>query len=259
MKNNFLKKYSLIFIIFIYSILIISCGKDFASSDIVEGTVVLSDTDIDLSENAMPVQMWHQTNKTLCVLIGYGYNTPELSEEIINLLAANFGLKEDNGLILPLVYPNDFKRGNKYYISELKNILKDKDLCGIILLGAPEGTNNAILRIEDLYGGIKAFPVFSFFSQDELLGMEFASDFVLDKAMKANITGVVEEEVSHEPVENISNILIRSVECMTMLEQPLTKDKNLLDIVKYIVQEDKIHRYSDLDTGLYSINHFVLE
>ena len=166
MKNNIFKKYSLIFILFICSILIISCSKDFASSAIVEGTVVLSDTDIDLSENAMPVQMWHQTNKTLCVLIGYGYNTPELSEQIINLLATNFGLKEDNGLILPLVYPNDFKRGNKYYISELKNILKDKDLCGIILLGAPEGTNNAILRIEDLYGGIKAFPVFSFFSQD---------------------------------------------------------------------------------------------
>ena len=259
MKNHLFKKFNLIFILFIYSILIISCTKDFASSDIVEGTVVLNDTDIDISENAMPTQMWHQTNKTLCVLLGYGYNTPELSEEIINLLGTKFGLKEDDGLILPLVYPNDFKRGNKYYISELRNILKDKDLCGIILLGAPEGTNNAIIRLEDLYGGIKPFPVFSFFSQDELLGMEYVSDFVLDKAMKANITGVVEEEAAQEPVENISNILVRSVECMTMLEEPLNKDKNLLDLVRYIVQEDKIQRYSDLDTGLYSINHFVLE
>ena len=127
------------------------------------------------------------------------------------------------------------------------------------MLGAPEGTNNAIIRLEDLYGGIKPFPVFSFFSQDELLGMEYVSDFVLDKAMKANITGVVEEEAAQEPVENISNILVRSVECMTMLEEPLNKDKNLLDLVRYIVQEDKIQRYSDLDTGLYSINHFVLE
>ena len=57
MKNNFLKKYISIFIIFIYSILIISCGKDFASSDIVEGTVVLSDTDVDMSENAMATAM----------------------------------------------------------------------------------------------------------------------------------------------------------------------------------------------------------
>ena len=259
MKNNLFKKFNLIFILFIYSILIISCTKDFASSDIVEGTVVLNDTDIDISENAMPTQMWHQTNKTLCVLLGYGYNTPELSEEIINLLGTKFGLKEDDGLILPLVYPNDFKRGNKYYISELRNILKDKDLCGIILLGAPEGTNNAIAKIEDSYDGEKPFPVFSFFSQDELLGMEYVADFVLDKEMKANISGEVEEEAVQEPVVDFAKIVIHATKSMVMLERPLKKDKNLQSFVEYIVLDNKINRYIDPDTGLYSINHFVLE
>ena len=259
MKKNLLKKIIFDLNLLIYILFLVSCGKEVSNSVLSEETVVLNTVEINISEKNMPVQKWHKTNKTLCVLLGYGYNSPEVSSQIIDNLSLEFGLEKDNGLVLPLIYPDDFKRGNKYFISELKNILKDKDLCGIVLLGAPEGTNNAIAKIEDSYDGEKPFPVFSFFSQDELLGMEYVADFVLDKEMKANISGEVEEEAVQEPIADFAKIVIHATKSMVMLERPLKKDKNLQGFVEYIVLDNKINRYVDPDTGLYSINHFVLE
>ena len=85
------------------------------------------------------------------------------------------------------------------------------------------------------------------------------ADFVLDKEMKANISGEVEEEAVQEPVVDFAKIVIHATKSMVMLERPLKKDKNLQSFVEYIVLDNKINRYIDPDTGLYSINHFVLE
>ena len=86
------------------------------------------------------------------------------------------------------------RRGEKTYITNIENELSDKNVKGIILLGAPENTHKAIARMQDSWGGALPYPVFSFFSQDDIIAMEDSADFVLDKAQKAEINGILEEE-----------------------------------------------------------------
>ena len=88
---------------------------------------------------------------------------------------------------------------------------------------------------------------------------KYVADFVLDQEMKANISGEVEEESVQEPIADFVKIIIHAAKSMIMLERPLKKDKKLQDFVEYIVLDNKINRYVDPDTSLYSINHFVLE
>lgn len=235
-----------------------SCQNKSKEIDSVIEEVILSESQIQVPLEES-FQKWYKTNKTLCVFLGYGYNSKEVSSSIINVLSSKYGLKKDGGLILPLVYPDDFKRGNKYYISELRNCLNEEDMCGVIFLGAPESSHIALSRLESLYNGKLPFPVFSFFSQDEVLGMEYMSDFVLDKALKVDISGMLEEESEiNEEVSSV-NFLEHAIDCMINICSPIEKNASLLELVKYIVKEENISRYVDADTGLYSINHFVLD
>ena len=223
-----------------------------------DGTITLEDAGSLSSLLETQSQTWHQTNKRLCILYGYGYNNKEFIDEMNSLLFEKFGKAEDGGLVQSFTFPDDFKRGTRVYITNLADMLSDLDVQGLILLGAPEGTHIAIARIQDSWGGSLPFPVFSIFPQDDVLGIEDSSDFVLDKAQKAEINGIITEE-EQSFVQDVPMILENCASYITYSSSPIEKNARLYEVVRRICRDLKVERYSDPDTGLISINHFVLE
>lgn len=204
-------------------------------------------------------QKWHITNKRICVLFGYDFNSDETVNELTALLQKNFGLDEDGGLIYPLVYPSSFKHGAKSYSNDFLQELQadDKDFCGVILLGAPDQTHKALAKNQDKWEQKIPYPVFALFPQDDVLGIEATCDIVLDKGQSAELAQTMEESAA-QFIPEVPEILISSVNFILSLNGPLESDTSIQNYVSQIYKDQKIHHYSDPETGLQSINHFVL-
>ncbi len=248
----------LFFTAILFSLFFYSCEKENFSTSFEGGFVDVTSAQEDsiVLENA--TQLWHEDNRCICVLFGYGYNDSDFVSSMKKKLFSEYGNFEEGGLILPLVFPDDFKRGSKAYISSLSSVLEDKNISGIVLLGAPEGTYSAIARLQDLRDEFFDFPVISLFSQDDVVAMEDSADFVIDKAQKAEINGLV-AETEQSFVSDVPELLLNSVRFAKLANAPFKKNSELYEIVKKLVYPMKVSRYVDPETGLISINHFVLE
>lgn len=199
--------------------------------------------------------------KNILIVLGYGYNDDSQIESITKTLEENFGVEsEDNPALISLfIYPRDFIVAGKERISSLADRIEDKNLAGMIILGAPEGMHIALSKIQDKNeNGVIPYPVFTFFSQDDVLGTESTSDFVLDYAHKTNtIEGEVTDFI---PDFDVSKILVNSVTAMMELREPIKADASLSTFVKNLLEQDRtLVHYVDGETGLQSINHFVFE
>lgn len=194
------------------------------------------------------------SGKTVVVLFGYGYNEEKFYNSSLELLNEKFGLKENGGLIYPILYPEDLHSR----ISSLYGTISDFDLSGIILLGAPERTHSVIARLQDSWNSEEPYSVFSFFPQDDILGQEATSSFVLEYE-----TSTMEESINSEIAqtldEDFKHILVNAINYLTELNSSITQDKNLIYHVQNIVGDKKIHHYIDSETGLSSKNHFIIE
>lgn len=248
----------LILQLIIVSLFIESCSKKTEQIYSTSNVISISESNIAPSELSEPTQTWHQTDECICVLFGYGYNEKNFVETMTKRLYQRFGDYNNGGHILALTFPDDFKKGSKTYITNLESELDEKNVKGIILLGAPENTYKAIARMQDKYDGNLPYPVFSFFSQDDVVAMEDSSDFVLDKAQKAEINGILPEE-EQTYVQEIPSILIKAVKYALLSESAFEKNAKLMDFVKMITGNIHIERYNDPETNLTSINHFVIE
>lgn len=203
---------------------------------------------------------WRYTNKKICVIFGYDFNTPEIVSKFTEFLQENYGLESDDGLIYTITYPNNFKH-TKTYVSELTAMLTetDKDLIGVIILGAPANTHYALGRVQDYWNMKVPYPIFSLFPQDEALGLESTCDFVLDKYLAADITGdVVSDENIAKIIDNAPDILISSINYMLNLNGGLKKDSSLQSHIAQMMKGKKLQYYTDPETGLHAINHFIL-
>lgn len=68
------------------------------------------------------------------------------------------------------------------------------------------------------------------------------------------------EEVTQTQVADLDSLLDHAVEYMLLTEHPLPPDENLLAHVSRIVGDSyKVSRYIDAQSGLQSVNHFVIE
>lgn len=239
--------------------------------------------------SASGVQKWHVSPNRVVVLFGYGYNDADFVGRTLDTLYDRFGAAEDGGLIIPLVFPDDFKRGKDSVASELPSFASSDDttLRGVLLLGAGENTNYGIAHLQDYYGGERTFPVFSLFGQDDTLGTEATSDFVLERVQEANVSGenaspsLQAKETSAENngednaqafVPEVEGMIERSIECFCALaamtsypcdgDAPtgvsLAWDEQLLLNVADIASPLSISRYIDGETRLQSVNHFVI-
>ena len=199
--------------------------------------------------------------KNIVVVLGYGYNDEENVSKITQVLNTSFGVEteEKPALITILVYPKDFMVGGKERISSLADRIEEKNLAGMIILGAPEGLHIALSKIQDKSeDGKISYPVFTLFSQDDVLGSESTSDFVLYYAHKTNtIEGEVTDFI---PDFDASTILTNSITEMIELREPLKADGNLQPFVQKLLDKKRtLVRYVDGETGLQSINHFIFE
>lgn len=244
----------------ITSLLFCSCSK---KKKVVEQDEVLQ-LEIHSSDKNRVVQepqTWHVTNKRVCVLFGYGFNNTETYTEILNSLSEKFGLAENGGLIYPLVYPESFKHGVKGYVNDFALELEDSELelVGVIILGAPDRTHVSLARFQDFWKEIVPCTIVALYPQDDVLGIEATCDIVVDKAQVADMTGTIVEEAGDSvDVSEVIQVLCSTVNYIQHIESSLPKDSNLQKHVQQMLKDKKLHRYFDPETGLQSVNHFVL-
>ena len=206
-------------------------------------------------------QTWHVTNKRVCIIFGYGFNSQEAVEKFTALLGERYGLESDGGLIYTMIYPDSFKHGAKGYATELATALTgtDKDLAGIIILGAPENTHTAFAKLQDFWEMGVPYPIYALFPQDDVLGLESTCDFVLDKEQVTDLTGdVAPEETVSEIILEAPEVLTDCIDYMLEIEGPFVKDSTLPKHITQMLKNKKIHHYVDPESGIQSINHFVL-
>ncbi len=199
--------------------------------------------------------------KHIAILFGYGYNEEEVKTPILADLDTHFGLdsEEKQGLIITFTYPDDFMHSGKERISRLVEHLEEENLAGLIIVGAPEGTANAIGKLQDNEESRKLpYPVFSLLPQDDVLASESVSDFVLDYAQKTNPLESTETAVTINI--DMAKLLTDSIVSMINLRAPLAADENLQPFVQNLIGKDhNVSRYVDSETGLKSANHFIFE
>lgn len=248
------------FIMVAFAFLLPSCKKDVKQPEKVIIEEIDSSTPVFLRKLNNDEKQFIE-DKKIIVVLGYGYNDENSVKVISDGLSENFGLQteENDGLIEYFVFPNDFMRGTSGRISSLADKIEDKNVCGLVILGAPEGTHSVLSKIQDRNEEKDVyFPVFSFFPQDDILGTESTSDFVLDYAHKTNS---IESEVTDfipdfNPKDLISNAILEIIK--------FNKDfGNFKDPSTYVMKlfdgKRKISHYIDGETGLKSINHFIFE
>lgn len=218
------------------------------------------------SKSLMASPSWHPSEKKICIVFGYGYNDKHYVQAIVESLSQKYGIDDgsaDGGLIFALTYPDDFPSER---ISRLPTLIGERELAGLILIGAPENTNYAVAKLEDEYSTQETmipYPVYAFFPQDDVAGIEATANFVVDRASEGS--GSVDddtnkEEVVQTQVKDLDKILDNAIEYMLLTQAPLPADEDLIAHVSRIVGKNyKVSRYVDAESGLQSINHFVIE
>lgn len=248
-----------LFLLAVTACLFAACSK--------QKTVSVPVEDAAAPESQKVLRMSEETQqylagKNICVVLGYGYNDEAFVTKTRDMLSRDYGVatEEEPGLILLYVYPDDFEVGGKTRISKLSALLEDKTLAGLIILGAPEGMSIPISKLQDAHDGTLPYPVFMFFPQDDVLASEASADFVLDYAQQSDIAG---EEIEVTQDFDADAIIANSVLAMTELREPLkqhTSSKQLHDFVQGIVGKDRaIIRYTDIESGIPSANHFIFQ
>lgn len=257
-----MKKFSLLFAALFLAVFC-SCKKQ------AEPKNTADPFEIEVSEEKKSLKSspsWHPSEKKICVVFGYGYNEKNYVQSILDGLSSKYGLddgSEEGGLIFALVFPDDFPSGR---ISRLPSLIGERELAGLIVIGAPENTNYAIAKLEDEYSSQETmipYPVYAFFPQDDVQGIEATANFVVDRAMEGSGSSdddTNKEEVVQTQVQDMDKILDSAIEYMLLTGAPLPADADLMAHVSRIVGKNyKVSRYVDAESGLQSINHFVIE
>ena len=251
----------IVFIVALSLFMLGSCKKEkpqIVETDLVQLNIQPSQDITVLDSQNQP---WHVTNKRVCVIFGYDFNTPEAVEKFTALLGERYGLESDGGLIYTMIYPDSFKHGGKSYASELTAALTgtDKDLAGVIILGAPENTHTAFAKLQDYWEMNVPYPIYALFPQDDVLGLESTCDFVLDKEQQTDLTGdIVPEETVSEIILEAPEVLTDCIDYMLEMEGPFVKDSTLPKHIQQMLKNKRIHHYVDPESGIQSINHFIL-
>ncbi len=206
----------------------------------------------ETSENYKKESLWTDEDGVVCVLLGYGFNDEETSSKCIQALKDKFGLAENGGLVLPIIYPNDLHNR----IANFKEIIDKNNVRGIVLLGAPERTHYTLAKILEDRDENPLFAIFSLFPQDDILGQESTCDFVLDYAAASGVQfGDMQQKNDDESLD----ILLSAVEYIALLPPSTFKGSELRLHVQSIVGSKRVLRYIDSESGIQSRNHFVIE
>lgn len=248
---------------FISSVLIFSGCKDEkkAVSENTSSSVPAKSNTPELLRKLDKETKENLKGKNVVVILGYGYNDEASIAKITDNLSAKFGIEteEEQGLMSVFIYPDDFMTAGKARVSTLVDLLEFRNLAGLVILGAPEGMNIALSKLQDsTEDGKLSYPVLSFFSQDDVLAAEATADFVLDYAHKSD--GLETEVTDFIPDFDFITLLDSAVYSVITLKEPLKGSGSLENFAANLFNGKRnVTHYIDVETGLPSINHFIFE
>ncbi|MDR1786495.1 MAG: hypothetical protein LBR23_08580 [Spirochaetaceae bacterium] len=196
--------------------------------------------------------------RRIAVFFGYGYNSEDFVSQALGCLGSLFADTAEEEVILPLVFPEDFKVGNTPRVSSLADKLAEADLAGIVLLGAPENTHRALGALRAKNTG--PYPVVSLFPQDDLLGTEALSDMVLDFEIDGDLDAEAASERKLQEFQKDTPLLLaRAVYYISLLDGPLAKNSDLYTHALQLAGPGwKVKPYIDAQTSMHPVNHFVM-
>ncbi len=262
-------------ILILCSLLCFACQKN----DVVENQELISESDINTiqknTDDSLP--LWIPGNYSkLVVVFGHGYETEELQAPVIAELEKNFGLAENKGLIILRTFPENYFNGKKVSSDWLRKSLEKDDVFAIIIIGSPEKTHYTLADLQD--NGFSG-KVYSIFPQDDILGTESGSEFVLSyKSLGAKLDespvyvidttkDISKLAKSYEEEGmfsgDISKVLIpiikrlKSVNKKAIPETPKSFVSYLNEGYKEFFADFEISSYVDAQTGIKSLNHYV--
>ena len=168
----------------------------------------------------------------------------------------------------PANYPNNaymFRQDSSflYYFGQ-----NQENLIGIIdvdnnkeyLLGAPDTTHIALEKLQDFWESKVPYPVIALFPQDDIAGLEASCDVIIEKSQKVEISGsIVPEEVASQLIKEAPDVLLNTIDYILTLNGALQKNLDLFVHVKQMLKGKTVEMYVDPETGIKSINHFLLK
>ena len=246
----------LLLLVIILSVIVIGCSKKQVNRETsIEENIIVEDIFVG--------PKWEPVEKCIAVLFGYGFEDEEVLKPLLDKIEEEYGLVDEQGLVYPLFYPEDFTVSGYIRTSKLPDLLALHDVSGLICLGSPEKMHYALAQLQDTqFSG----PILSLFSQDDILGTESGSDFVLDYKNDVSTTEdvmTVAEETHFVSATDVSTVLIPLLSAVQNWDTLPEKDSlTFVDYVTPILEEStggKLQLYRDPETGLKAENHFVFE
>jgi hypothetical protein len=197
----------------------------------------------------------------IAVLFGYGYNDADFVSAALEYFDETFVSASGEPVIVPMVFPDDFKVGGVPRISLLYDKLNPFELAGAVLFGSPENTHLALGRLTDAQG---RFPVVSVFSQDDQMGTEALSDLVIDFEIEDAPAGdappleeYAENDAGRMPDEMLA-LVAQAVYYVSLLASPPPKNAELRVHAAQMFGGRHIAPFIDAETGMRPVNHFVM-
>lgn len=230
--------------------------------------------DIAVTAPEAPLPKWLPSDAAhIAIVFGCGYETEELRQPVIDFINDEYGLAENGGLIETYLFPDEYLNGQRIRVAFLTNLLKNKNLSGVILLGAPDRTYFAL---SDLVESGFSSPVWSIFpviyTSDEILGTENSSFFVLsyqveereqadaDSSLMKKMTSGEEAfpgEIS-DVLRPVIQYIRKTSESVDEPFSPSVAAAYLLKSYSSVFPDCTVSRYVEQLSGIAAQNHYVL-
>jgi len=258
------------FLLFALAAFLTGCSKKEPMAIIDE-----PDPDIVLERTVSEIPKWLPGDYAhVAVVFGIGYETEELREPVLSYLSEEFGLSEENGLIETLVFPDEYFNGKRIKVSFLTDALKDKNICGLVLLGSPDRTYYALMDLVESgisYSVWSIFPVT--YTTDEILGTEYGSFFVMDYKDNGDSNVAGSDSALIDAMDNgvkrfsgnIGDVLTPVIRYIKKSGDgsdgpfsPGNAAEYLLKSYKELFGDCTLSKYVERESGLTALNHYVL-
>lgn len=250
-KNNFKQIIMHIFFYICVLCILISCDTKSDKKNLEKNTM----EEMGLRYTA-PTKKWQESDERIALVLGLGYTEEHFVHELLSVLGDAFGLDCENGLIYPLLFPDDFVyNGVKGRISSLPDILMEKKLRAVYIVGAPEGTHRALATMQDKKERALDIAVFSLFPQDDVLGIESGSDIVIDFGQFYS-PSPMSEEGGLEHLSLVPEILHSLIKKESLFDRNFSSKEKKTFLEKSLGLAWNVETSVDLQTGLRSKNHF---
>ncbi|NLM00392.1 MAG: hypothetical protein GX220_02920 [Treponema sp.] len=224
---------------------------------------------------------WTEVDGYIAVLFGLGYNEESFVAETIMMIQQKYGMTTEIGPALPIIFPKDFRYSGYTRVSLLPEILKEKKISALIVLGAAENMHIPLNVIKEnmAKGETEEFPIISLFPQDDVLGIESASDLVYDFLLEESIlsaqdnffdekklteTEMAEQIMKEESLpffSDIPTLVVDVASNIMVFKEKKQRGEKLFDIASSVFDNKKwkVFPYYDAESGLKSYNHFLLK